>query len=100
MANIIFEYLYRDASNWKQYGQTVFTNIGKIPLADVEAQIRASLHDGEWFKAEEAVAVLDHRDGCIGCHKLPKSGITIVKLIIKSYFSTKMVAVKRDNYAF
>ena len=52
MANILFEYLYRDASNWKQYGQAVFTNIGEIPLADIEAQIRATLHDGEWFIAE------------------------------------------------
>jgi len=52
MANILFEYLYRDASNWKQYGQAVFTNIGKIPLADIEAQIRATMHDGQWFKAE------------------------------------------------
>jgi hypothetical protein len=52
MANIMFEYLYRDASNYKKYGQAVFTNTGGIPLADVEMQIRATLHDGEWFKAE------------------------------------------------
>jgi hypothetical protein len=52
LPNILFEYLYRDASNWKQYGQAVFTNTSGTPLADIEAQIRASLHDGEWFKAE------------------------------------------------
>jgi hypothetical protein len=51
-ANILFQYLYRDASNWKQHGRVVFTNIGEIPLADIETQIRASLHDGEWFIAE------------------------------------------------
>ncbi len=52
MANILFEYLYRGASNWKQYGQAVFTNTSELPLADIEAQIRSTLHDGEWFIAE------------------------------------------------
>jgi hypothetical protein len=51
--NILFEYLYRDAGNWKQYGQAVFTNIGESPLANIEAQIRAALHDGQWFLAEK-----------------------------------------------
>ena len=50
--NILFEYLYRDAGNWKQHGQTVFTNTGEIPLANIEARIRASLEDGGWFIAE------------------------------------------------
>ena len=45
MVNILFEYLYRDASNWKQYGQAVFTNMGGMTLADVEAQIRATAGD-------------------------------------------------------
>ena len=50
--NILFEYLYRDASNWKQHGQAVFTNTAEIPLAAIEARIHASLEDGEWFIAE------------------------------------------------
>ena len=50
--NILFEYLYRDASNWKQHGQAVFTNTAEIPLANIEARIRASLEGGEWFIAE------------------------------------------------
>jgi len=52
MANILFEYLYRDAGNNKQHGQAIFSNPGGIHLADIEAQIRATLHDGQWFKAE------------------------------------------------
>jgi hypothetical protein len=48
----LFEYLYRDASNWKQHGQAVFTNTAEIPLATIEARIRASLEGGEWFIAE------------------------------------------------
>jgi hypothetical protein len=51
MANILFEYLYRDAGNWKQYAHAVFTNTGEIPLADIEARTRAALHEGAWFKA-------------------------------------------------
>jgi hypothetical protein len=51
-SNILFEYLYRDASNWKQHGQAVFTNTTEIPLANIEARIHASLEDGEWFIAE------------------------------------------------
>ncbi len=53
MANILFEYMYRDASNWKQHWEAVFTNTGEIPLAEIEAQIRTALHDGEWFLAEK-----------------------------------------------
>ena len=52
MANILFQYLYRDASNWKQHGEVVFANNGGMFLPDVETQIRAALSDGEWFKAE------------------------------------------------
>ena len=62
--NILFEYLYRDASNWKQHGQAVFTNTGGIPLADIEARIRASIEDSEWFIAEmvdlETCFLCDH----------------------------------------
>jgi hypothetical protein len=48
----LFEYLYRDASNWKQHGQAVFTNTAEILLSDIEERIRASLEDWEWFIAE------------------------------------------------
>ena len=52
MANILFEYMYRDASNWKKHGEAVFTNESGIPLAEIEARIRKTQYDGEWFKAE------------------------------------------------
>lgn len=51
MTNILFEYLYRDASNNKRYGQAVFANADGLPLAEIESRIRASLSDGDWFKA-------------------------------------------------
>jgi len=51
MANIRFDYLYRDGGNNKQHGHAVFTNTGKITLAEIEARIRAALWDGR-FKAE------------------------------------------------
>jgi hypothetical protein len=53
MANILFEYLYRDASNFKQHGQAIFSNNKNLTLADIAAQIVAALHDEQWFFAEK-----------------------------------------------
>ena len=50
--NILFEYLYRDASNWKQHGKVVFTKTDEISSANIEARILAYLEDSEWFIAE------------------------------------------------
>jgi hypothetical protein len=51
--NISFQYLYRDASNYKQHGEAVFTNRTCLPLTDIEAQIRACLKDGKYFIARQ-----------------------------------------------
>ncbi|WKZ45852.1 MAG: hypothetical protein QY302_08665 [Anaerolineales bacterium] len=51
--NIRFCYLYRDASNYKQHGEAVFTNHTRMSLDEVERQIRAFLKDGEYFIARQ-----------------------------------------------
>ena len=52
-ANLSFQYLYRDASNYKQHGETIFSNRGHLSLDEIEKQIRACLHDGEFFIAQQ-----------------------------------------------
>src|SRR5690606_5386634 len=47
--NIRFNYLYRDAGNYKQYGLVVFSNPHNLPLREVEQSIRSALIDGELF---------------------------------------------------
>lgn len=51
--NILFRYLYRDASNYKQHGEAVFTNNTFLPPDEIEKQIRACLKDGEFFIARQ-----------------------------------------------
>ena len=51
--NISFQYLYRDASNYKQHGEAVFTNRTCLSLTDIEVQIRACLKDGKYFIARQ-----------------------------------------------
>ena len=51
--NIRFRYLYRDASNYKQHGEAVFSNRDKLSLMKIEKRVQASLHDGEFFIARQ-----------------------------------------------
>ena len=51
VCNVSFQYLYRDASNYKLHGEAVFTNISRLPIAEVERRIHASLENGEFFIA-------------------------------------------------
>jgi hypothetical protein len=51
--NISFQYLYRDASNYKLHGQAVFTNNTGLSIEEVEKRIRACLQDGEFFIARQ-----------------------------------------------
>jgi hypothetical protein len=51
--NIRFAYMYRDSSNYKQHGEAVFTNEKQLPVDAIEKQIRACLHDGEFFIARQ-----------------------------------------------
>jgi len=59
--NVLFKYLYRDASNCNgrrlrdhiQNGEAIFTNRTFLPLAEIEKQIRACLNDGKYFIAQQ-----------------------------------------------
>src|SRR5690606_1346312 len=48
---IFFNYLYRDAGNYKQHGSVVFGNPNNRRLNEVDQRIRAALIDGEFFVA-------------------------------------------------
>lgn len=51
--NVSFKYLYRDASNYKLYGEAVFSNHTFISIEEAEKQIRSYLRDGEFFIARQ-----------------------------------------------
>lgn len=51
--NIRFSYLYRDAGNYKLYGQVVFVNPENIALEEIRNRINAHLIDGEFFEAKK-----------------------------------------------
>ena len=47
--NIRFEYLYRDAGNFKNWGEVVFSNKENKDAEILEARARQKLIDGEYF---------------------------------------------------
>lgn len=51
--NVCVEYLYRDAANYKSWGEVVFGNECDLDISKIEDRIRAALIDGEFFVAEE-----------------------------------------------
>jgi hypothetical protein len=53
MPNIKFNYLYRDSSNYKNYGYVIFANTANTGLTEWEAFIKEKLIDGTWFYANE-----------------------------------------------
>ncbi len=53
MPNIKFSYLYRDAGNYKNYGQVIFANPNNLSLEQVTELIKSKLIDGQWFYAKE-----------------------------------------------
>ncbi|MDP1800854.1 MAG: hypothetical protein Q8L81_05850 [Bacteroidota bacterium] len=50
MKNIKFNYLYRDAGNYKTYGFIIFKNPEKLSLPFIEKEIRKRLIDSEFFE--------------------------------------------------
>ena len=52
-ANLSFQYLYRDASNYKLHGEAVFTNQTGLSLEEIDKRIRSCLKDGEFFIARQ-----------------------------------------------
>lgn len=49
-ANIQFNYLYRDAGNYKAFASQVFSNPDNLGLEDVEMKIRSALIDEQFFE--------------------------------------------------
>jgi len=52
--NLRFDYLYRDAGNYKNWGDLVFLNKDNCDACKLEQQARKFLIDGEFFVAEKA----------------------------------------------
>lgn len=48
--NIRFNYLYRDAGNYKNYGYVIFPNPNNLPIEKLKIPIYNYLIDGEFFK--------------------------------------------------
>ena len=52
--NVSFEYLYRDAGNFKNWGEVIFSNKSNYDTSYLEKQVRTALIDKEFFVANEA----------------------------------------------
>ena len=53
MPQIKLSYLYRDNSNYKNFGEVVFANPLQIELEEIRHSIVPNLIDGEFFIAKE-----------------------------------------------
>lgn len=53
MPNIKFNYLYRDAGNYKNFNSIIFDNPQNIELSTVEALINFKLISHHWFYADQ-----------------------------------------------
>jgi len=51
--NIVFEYLYRDGANYKNWGQVIVAGSPEQTIDELEQRIRQNLIDGEFFVAED-----------------------------------------------
>lgn len=52
--NICFQYLYRDAGNFKNWGEVIFSNRKNHGAHQLEKQARNVLIDSEFFVADKA----------------------------------------------
>lgn len=52
--NIRMDYLYRDAGNYKNWGDVVFSNPSNLPLQRVEEMLGDALLEGLYFNAGSA----------------------------------------------
>ncbi|MBC7655505.1 MAG: hypothetical protein H7098_13650 [Oligoflexus sp.] len=53
MQNIKFNYLYRDAGNYKFFGSVIFSNPYNLSLDNIQLLLKNPLINGEWFIAED-----------------------------------------------
>jgi len=99
---IIFEYLYRDGGNFKNWGEACFKNEQGLSLEEIDARIRECLIDGMYFTAEkvglptlyfdEHNEQLDHewheydrvREGRLGGDEASRDIKELIGLLLKS----------------
>jgi hypothetical protein len=53
MSNIKFHYLYRDGSNYKKWGDVVFSNIDNLSIGSILKSLQESLSDDGLFIAHQ-----------------------------------------------
>jgi hypothetical protein len=51
--NVKLIYLYRDASNYKAWGEIIFRNPDKLTLKEIEDRLRSSFDSREFFVASQ-----------------------------------------------
>jgi hypothetical protein len=51
--NIVFDYMYRDGSNYKQGGEVVFSNPDKLTVEEIEGRIKAAIDEETYFIAHQ-----------------------------------------------
>lgn len=60
--NVRFEYLYRDAGNFKNWGNVVFSSLENEAVEDLTQRLRSHLIDGSFFIAKKAAVPDLHFD--------------------------------------
>lgn len=61
--NIKFNYLYRDAGNYKTHGSVVFLNPDRLTIEQIESTLRTKLIDEVFFDPEAlGVPALSHSE--------------------------------------
>ncbi|MBC8053435.1 MAG: hypothetical protein H7Y13_10260 [Sphingobacteriaceae bacterium] len=53
MPNIKLSYLYRDAGNYKSFGEAIFANPADIPLEEILPTLQSKMIDRQWFYAKD-----------------------------------------------
>ena len=51
--NVCFEYLYRDAGNYKNWGDVIFSNPKDLAIAGIMAEVQGALFEGCYFLAKQ-----------------------------------------------
>jgi hypothetical protein len=54
MHNIKFAYLYRDAGNYKQWAEVIFSNPDKLQLVEIARSLRNAFLERDLFIAQQA----------------------------------------------
>ncbi len=50
MQNILFEYLYRDEDNYKDYASVIYSNPDNLSIKQIQRVIEHHLIEGAWFE--------------------------------------------------